>query len=126
MSNNSEKKHGVVILGHGSRLKDGLAVVIDTAGHFQERFPEYEVTHAFMELSTPTLEDAVGVLVDRQLEKISILPLFLSFGHHISKDLPKAMEKLENLYPGIVFERKAPIGAHPMLCDILYERMYEK
>lgn len=125
MSSRNECKQGVVVLGHGSRRAEGLIVITETAARFQERFPMYEVTHAFMELATPKLRDAIEYLVEKNVGKIIVVPLFLSFGHHMAQDLPQEMAELAARHPDVLFETKAPIGAHPVLCDIIYERLCE-
>ena len=108
-------KQGVVVLGHGSRHQAGLAVITETAARYQSQHPELKVVPAFIELATMLIEDGYT--------KVTVVPLFLSFGHHIATDLPHRMENLAEKYPQVTFVTTEPIGADPLLCDIIQARL---
>ena len=73
-------QQSVVILGHGSRYQEGLTVILKTTERFREQHPELEVRHAFIELAKPSLEDTVEGLIADGYGRITVVPLFLSFG----------------------------------------------
>lgn len=116
-------KQGVVVLGHGSRYQAGLSVITETAARFQFQHPEMKVVPAFIELASPRLEDSVVALVEEGFGKVTVVPLFLSFGHHIATDLPQRMVALEEKFPHVTFVTTEPIGADPLLCDIIQARL---
>ena len=85
------KGTGVLVLGHGSRYAQGLEVITETAARYQAAHPALVVRPAFVEIASPRLEEALEQMVAEGLAKIIVVPLFLSFGHHIAKDLPARM-----------------------------------
>ena len=116
-------KQCVVVLGHGSRYQAGLSVITETAARFQSQHPELKVVPAFIELAAPCLEDSVSALVEDGHQKVTVVPLFLSFGHHIATDLPHRMAALAEQFPQVTFVTTEPIGADPLLCDIIQARL---
>ncbi|MEO9274262.1 CbiX/SirB N-terminal domain-containing protein [Marinomonas sp. 5E14-1] len=49
---------------------------------------------AYMELTIPTLEDAVAAL-SSNVKQVAVLPLFLAVGRHLRKDVPSQIEALQ-------------------------------
>lgn len=120
-----DKRTGVLILGHGSRYPEGLQVITKTAARYQDAHPELVIGHGFVEMAHPQLEESVQSLAEAGMATIIVVPLFLSFGHHIAEDLPDRMAKLEAVFPAVKFITTAPIGADPLLCEIVQARIEE-
>lgn len=118
-----DKRTGVLILGHGSRYPQGQRVITETAARYQALHPGLSVAHGFVEMAHPQLEESVTALAEAGHTTIIVVPLFLSFGHHIAKDLPDRMAAMQAAYPAVKFITTAPIGADPLLCDIVQARI---
>ncbi|MBU4536074.1 MAG: sirohydrochlorin nickelochelatase [Euryarchaeota archaeon] len=87
-SNSSSKnKIGVVLVGHGSRLPYGKEVINQLAEKYQKE-ENYLVSVGFMEMTTPTIPNAVNELARQGVEKIIVTPVFLAHGVHTKKDIP--------------------------------------
>jgi sirohydrochlorin cobaltochelatase len=80
-----------------------------------------------MELCSPTLEETIEKIVkeDKDITKIGIVPFFLFEGIHIKEDIPEIIEKLSEEYKNIEFSFGKPLGADPILADILLKRAEE-
>lgn len=117
------KESGVIILGHGSRYPQGRDVIVQTAERYQKQHPESIVRYGFVEMSEPRLETVLDELVSEKLKKIIVVPLFLAFGHHIAKDLPERMQQAAERHPNVNLITTQPIGADPLLCDIIQARI---
>lgn len=117
------KGTGVLVLGHGSRYAQGLEVITETAARYQAAHPALVVRPAFVEIASPRLEEALEQMVAEGLAKIIVVPLFLSFGHHIAKDLPARMVAFASAHPDVNLITTAPIGADPLLCEIIQARI---
>ena len=102
-------KQGVVVLGHGSRHQAGLAVITETAARYQSQHPELKVVPAFIELAAPSLEDSATMLIENGYTKVTVVP--------------HRMENLAEKYPQVTFVTTEPIGADPLLCDIIQARL---
>lgn len=62
---------------------------------------------AYMELTTPTLEDAIAAL-DHNVKSVAVLPLFLAVGRHLRKDVPAQIEALQR--SDLMIDLLPPIG----------------
>ncbi len=113
----------VILLGHGSRAEKANEVFASMVDKLKARLNYQYVTGAAMELTEPTLETKVEEMVEKEIENIIILPLFLFPGIHVQKDIPKMVEKLEEKYPQIEFKMGDIIGADERLVDILQDRL---
>ena len=113
------KGTGVLVLGHGSRYAQGLEVITETAARYQAAHPALVVRPAFVEIASPRLEEALEQMVAEGLAKIIVVPL----GHHIAKDLPTRMAAFASAHPDVNLITTAPIGADPLLCEIIQARI---
>ena len=68
---------------------------------------------AYMDLVEPSLFSVTKQLSYNGIKKIKILPLFMSSGGHVDKDIPKLVKELKAKFPNIDFEILPPIGEHP-------------
>ena len=126
-------KTGIVILGHGSRREEAnaevreLVTIMQDNKGVQENYLNDEVLYeaAFLSFGEPDLEMAVDGMVEKEVEKIVVIPLFLVTGNHIKQDIPEEMDKLVSKYPRVEFVRSRHLGIHPALVDIIQERIQE-
>ena len=47
------------------------------------------VACAYLEITSPTVEEALGALIKKGTREIRILPYFLLTGRHVKEDLPR-------------------------------------
>lgn len=122
-------KQGIVVLGHGSRASVGQAnevvfkvseIVKEKAGH---DYVETAIMNRKSELAT--LEDAVGKLAARGVERVTVVPMFFADGMHIRHDIPEEITALAGHFPGVAIVMAAHIGPDPRIADILLERVRE-
>ena len=117
----------LVILSHGSRsedFKNGFNEIVDLV---KEKRTDIKIYGANMELCSPTIEEVIAQAVEENenLKTIGIVPFFLFAGIHIKEDIPEIIEKLKLEYKNIEFIFGKPLGADPILADILIERAKE-
>ena len=119
------KNVGVLIFGHGSRIKEANDPLIDVAGNIREKGIYRCVEPGFLELAEPDFITAVGTIIESGATSIILMPYFLYTGVHLKKDLPKLLEKGREKYPDINFVISPNLGFHPSLADITMERLME-
>ena len=108
----------LILLAHGSKDPkwgksfENLAV---GAG------PNLHLQLAYMDLVEPSLFSVTKQLSNNGIKKIKILPLFMSSGGHINKDIPKQIKNLKARFPKINFELLSPIGEHPKIISSMIE-----
>ena len=117
---------GIIVFAHGSRIEsanDGvraLAAALAHAGSFGHVEP------AFLELGNPDLAGAVDLLAASGVDRIVVIPYFLTLGVHLERDLPRLVSDIMAAHPGIDIRVTRPLEGHPALLQILLERWAEQ
>ena len=119
------KRCAWIVIDHGSRQAEANEIAVGLSREIQQRRPETIVTHAHMDIASPTLEEAVESCMERGAEEILVLPYFLSPGRHTQETIPDQVAALAARYPDLVFRVAGPLGLHPKLVDVLCERADE-
>ncbi|MBQ2636308.1 MAG: sirohydrochlorin nickelochelatase [Methanobrevibacter sp.] len=87
--NMSDKKTGILLLSHGSRLDDGEDVIKAYKEMYLEEFPDAIVEYGFMEIRKPGIPETIKKLTSQNdLEKIIVVPVFVAHGLHTKRDIP--------------------------------------
>jgi sirohydrochlorin cobalto/nickelchelatase len=89
-NSSSKTKIGVLLVGHGSRLPYGKDVVSQIAEMYRED-QEFIVEVGFMNMSKPSIPEAITILADKGAEKIIVTPVFLAHGVHTREDIPRIL-----------------------------------
>jgi sirohydrochlorin ferrochelatase len=111
----------VIILGHGSRGKNAdtaIRAVVDgikKAGEFAV------VEHAFLQYVPPTPQEVIERCVGQTADRIVIVPFFLQAGTHVTRDIPKLIEKARKQNPEIEIMVTDYVGAHPLMAKVVEE-----
>lgn len=111
----------VLIVGHGSRVVPANQEFEDLVGRYRERRPEYRVTHGYIELAEPQLGDALTEAA-QDAKRVVLLPLFLLRAGHVKNDIARAIEKARQDFPQVKFSLADPLGVHPLMPEIVFER----
>lgn len=117
---------GYIIFAHGSRLEPANQAVRDVAAAFARagNFPHVEP--AFLELGSPGLEGAVDALLSQGVERILVIPYFLTLGIHLERDLPRIVDGISRARNGLQIGVTPPLDGHPALVEILLDRARSK
>jgi sirohydrochlorin ferrochelatase len=89
-NSSSKNKIGVVLVGHGSRLPYGKDVVSQIAEMYRKD-QDYLVEVGFMNMSKPSIPEAINMLAENGAEKIVVTPVFLAHGVHTTEDIPRIL-----------------------------------
>ena len=88
----SDKKTGILLLSHGSRLDDGEEVIKAYKEMYAEEFPDMPVEYGFMEIRKPGIPETINKLTsENDLEKIVVVPVFVAHGLHTKRDIPELL-----------------------------------
>jgi len=113
---------GIIVFAHGSRIEPANQAVRLAAADLA-RAGDYPVVEAaFLELGRPGLEEAADLLVARGVERIVIIPYFLTPGLHLERDLPPLIERISNKNKNIQVLVTASLDGHPGVVQILTDR----
>lgn len=88
----SDKKTGILLLSHGSRLDDGEYVIKAYKEMYLEEFPDAIVEYGFMEIRKPGIPETIKKLTsENDLERIIVVPVFVAHGLHTKRDIPQLL-----------------------------------
>ncbi len=111
----------VLILGHGSRDPAANAEFEAFVGAYRAARPQLDLAHAYVELAQPSLQAALADVATRA-DHVVVLPLFLFASGHAKNDIPLALARARTDFPLVRFTAARPLGVHPILLDLAFER----
>ncbi len=114
---------GVIVVDHGSRRAESNQMLLDVVQMFQQRSGYSIVEPAHMELAEPSISAAFDRCVARGAEMVVLHPYFLLPGKHWSEDIPALAGQAAEKHPGIPFLVTAPLGLHPLMAEIMQQRI---
>jgi sirohydrochlorin ferrochelatase len=102
----------ILIIAHGSRRAESNAEIeqLTTRVRAEASSEIGCVEHAFLEITSPTVEEAVAGLAKRGAVRIEVFPHFLAAGTHVVKDIPAVLQKTESRFPQISFRILPHLG----------------
>jgi sirohydrochlorin cobaltochelatase len=114
----------LLIAAHGTRDPAGVAAFQALATRVAARAtPDgIHVAGGFIELSEPPLRDAVAALA-ATAPRIVAVPLMLVAAGHAKGDIPAALAREHARHPGVTFTYARTLGPHPLLIDLLAQRI---
>jgi sirohydrochlorin ferrochelatase len=115
-------KTGCIVFAHGSRVEPANDAIRAVARDLAQILAPHQVMAAFLELGYPSLEAAANQLAMTGVERIVVLPYFLTLGLHMERDLPRILENISNLHNGLEIVAAPPLDGHPALVQILADR----
>ena len=118
-------KQAVILLGHGSIREAANVEVRSMWQMIAEQLPELNISGSFVEVAEPTLEQEISRLAEQGMERIVIVPMFLTRGQHLSNGIPRILEAAREQYSTITIELTRHLGVDPLLAEIIKNRLRE-
>jgi sirohydrochlorin ferrochelatase len=117
-----------LLVAHGSRNPLSAAAHQELCAAVAERSSAVagapiEVRPAYLELSSPSIPDAIDGAVQQGATSIRVLPHFLGPGNHVMVDIPALVDEARTRHPGVDIELAEHLGADPALVDLLATRV---
>jgi sirohydrochlorin ferrochelatase len=121
----NNKHTGYIVFGHGSTVESANDAVRAMAAELARRRDDQAVETAFLESGQPDLSGAVDRLARSGVGHVIVIPYFLTLGMHLQRDLPRLVEEIRALHPGLEIQVTPPLDGHPALIDALLGRARE-
>lgn len=117
----NNEKIGIIILAHGSRIEKANRLVYNIV-NFVKTKGKYKVCEpAFLQNVMPDLETSFRKIASKKVSKIIVVPFFLFVGNHVSRDIPKKLQKLKEEYPNIKLIYTQSLGKDKRIANIVLD-----
>jgi len=114
---------GIVVAGHGSRDPDGIREFEALMALIRARAPRHVVSHGYLEFASPTIDQALAANLAAGARQVVMVPGVLLAATHAKNDLPSELLTYARAHPEIDFYFGAPLGLHPLLLQLVQERI---
>jgi sirohydrochlorin ferrochelatase len=118
-------KTALLLIAHGSRRAEANADLQHVAREMRATGEFAVVESAYLELAQPNIETGAAACAAHGVERVVLLPYFLSAGVHVQQDLTAMRTRLAERFPDVEFCLAQPLGRHPRLVDIVKDRAAE-
>ena len=118
-------KNALFVLGHGSQAQEADEIFFQIVEQVKKISHFELIGMGSLQISKPSFEEGIEVLIQQGAEKIVIVPMFIFLGNHVKFDIPEKLEELKEKYPKINFVMANHIGADPRIATIIDERAKE-
>lgn len=108
---------GIILFAHGAREASWAEPFQKILAQVQAAHPKVPVTLAFLEMMTPTLEQAAEAFYQEGVRQITVIPLFLAQGAHLRRDLPNRIGDVAYRFDDLEFEIGTPLGDSPEILE---------
>lgn len=122
-SNSRLQDVGLIVVDHGSRRDESNRLLLDVVSQFVDATGAKIVEPAHMELAEPSIATAFGRCVARGAKTVVVFPYFLLPGRHWDEDIPRLTTAAARKHPGIQFLVTAPFGLHPLMAEVMRQRI---
>ena len=109
----------LILIAHGSREPRWLASVEELVHALQAQHGQERVRLAYMQIASPTLMEAVSHAAESGQIRIRVLPLFLTLGGHVARDIQNQVYQVRQAQPDIEVQLLPPVGKHPLFTELL-------
>jgi len=115
----------VLIVGHGSRREKSNEQFLEVVQGFAIRHPSYTVSFGYVELASPSLEEALKEAAKHH-KKVVVIPLFLFAAGHVKNDIPLMLNRVRPKFPNVEFLSTRALGVDSRLAKAIDDRLLEK
>lgn len=109
----------ILLVGHGSRDPEGNARFLELAQRVARARPAEIVEACFIELADPPIPAGIDRCLLRGGRDIAVVPLVLLGAGHAKVEVPEHLDHARARYGSVAFRYGRPLGAHPLLLEIL-------
>jgi len=109
----------VILFAHGAREPEWAQPLEGIRDRL--RAVAIPVELAFLEFMSPSLDEAAARLAGKGIESVVIVPLFLSQGAHLKRELPAMVERIGKRHAKTAFQVAPALGDSPEILAAITE-----
>lgn len=118
----------LLLVAHGSRLPSSNDTVVELVQKLRPQLSSFgfdAITHAFLELTVPTIQEGIQSLIDSGAKQIVVFPYFLAPGTHVVDDIPEIIERAKKDHAAISFSVIPHLGGVDGMVDLILKTASE-
>ena len=92
----------LLLVGHGSRNREGNKEILQFAAQWRERHPHWRIEVCFIEHAEILLNDGLDHAA-RNAQRVVIIPFILNAAGHVKMELPAAVDAARLRHPALEF-----------------------
>jgi sirohydrochlorin cobaltochelatase len=104
------RTRALILFAHGARDPKWAEPFQRLQHLIQKQLPDVTVELAFLELMTPRLPELVEQLLQSGCHDVTVVPVFLGQGGHVSRDLPVIADGLRSQHPQLQLRLAGAVG----------------
>jgi len=113
----------MLVVGHGSRDADGVDEFWALASTIRAAAGDLQTGFGFIELASPTVDEAIDDLVAGGATEIVSVPLVLLAAGHLKNDGPAALARARARHPEVHFSLARDLGIEPHVLEVVTDRI---
>ena len=90
----------ILLVGHGSRNREGNKEILHFAAQWRERHPDWHIETCFIEHADVLLDEGLDRAA-RGARQVLTIPFILNAAGHVKMELPAAIEDARERHPGV-------------------------
>jgi sirohydrochlorin cobaltochelatase len=108
----------ILLVGHGSRNRDGNTEILHFAAQWRERHPAWRIETCFIEHADVLLDGGLDRAA-RDAGQVLVIPFILNAAGHVKMELPAAIEEARGRHPGVRFSCTRHLGMGREILKVL-------
>ncbi|SHE23043.1 sirohydrochlorin chelatase [methanotrophic endosymbiont of Bathymodiolus puteoserpentis (Logatchev)] len=111
-------EYSILLVGHGSRAKQGNVEIEAFADQWRTLHPEWLIDVCFIEFADVLL-DAGFDLAAKKSKKVIVVPLILNAAGHVKMEVPEHLAEARKRHPDVEFLYAPHLGANEAILSIM-------
>jgi len=117
------EKRAILLVDHGSRRPEANAQLEQLASLLRAKRPGWRIETAHLEISPPSVADALDACAAGGVREVFLHPFFLSPGRHTKEDLPRLASEACERNPGLTVRVTEPLGVDDAMVAVVLDRI---
>ncbi len=117
---------GIVLFAHGARDPEWARPFEAIRDRVRQSRPECPISLAFLEMMSPSLEEAIAEVVREGASTVVVFPLFMAQGGHLKHDLPRILDEIRAALPHIPICLESAVGDVPEILGAITAWILER
>jgi sirohydrochlorin cobaltochelatase len=108
----------LLAIGHGTRDADGRQAFLDLVNIYQELDRSRPVIPCFLELTKPSIQQAIDRCIEQGYTELSALPILLFAARHNKFDITNELDRARERHPQLKFYYGRHFGITPSIIEL--------